>query len=96
MEKQIVEHHAWLIQLVKREAVASDFVREESWLKWCHDAAGTGVNENFGYRVSGWKFWLSDMSLSNVLMVGVETPFALRLFDGKRKKWDGARQLSYM
>jgi dimethylaniline monooxygenase (N-oxide forming) len=25
-------------------------------------------------------------------MGAVETPFALRLFYGKRKKWDGARQ----
>jgi dimethylaniline monooxygenase (N-oxide forming) len=70
----------------------SDFVQEESWLHWCHDAAGTGINENLGYRVSGWRFSARDTRLSNLLMGGVETPFALRLFDGKRKKWDGARQ----
>jgi dimethylaniline monooxygenase (N-oxide forming) len=92
MNQQIDADHAWLTTLVERETVASDFVQEESWLYWCHDAAGTGINENLGYRFSGWGFWARDMSLSNLLMGGVETPFALRLFDGKRKKWDGARQ----
>ena len=92
MNQQIDTHHAWLNALVDRETVASDFVQEESWLRWCHDAAGTGINENLGYGTTGWSFWAKDMRLSNLLMGGVETPFALRLFDGKRKKWDEARE----
>jgi len=92
MNQQIDKHHAWLTTLVDRETVASDFVQEESWLHWCHDAAGTGVNENLGYRFAGWSFWARNMKLSNLLMGGVETPFTLRLFDGKRKKWDGTEQ----
>lgn len=32
------------------------------------------------------------MKLSSLLMGGVDTPFGLRLFDGKRKRWDDARE----
>jgi dimethylaniline monooxygenase (N-oxide forming) len=92
MNQQIEEQHRWLTAIVERETVASDFVQEESWLHWCHDAAGTGINENLGYKLSGWRFWTKDMKLSSLLMGGVDTPFGLRLFDGKRKRWDGARE----
>jgi len=92
MNQQIDAHHAWLTKLVERETVHSDFVQEESWLRWCHDAAGTGINENLGYRLAGWGFWARERKLSGLLMGGVETPFAIRFFDGKRKKWAGARQ----
>lgn len=92
MNRQIDRDHVWLTTLVERETVASDFVHEESWLYWCHNAAGTGINENLGYRSSGWGFWTRERRLSNLLLGGVETPFALRLFDGKWKRWDGARQ----
>jgi hypothetical protein len=43
-------------------------------------------------RIVGWRFWARDTRLSNLLMGGVETPFALRLLDRKRKNWDVARQ----
>jgi dimethylaniline monooxygenase (N-oxide forming) len=92
MNLQIDRHHAWLTTLVERETVASDFVQEGDWLYWCHDTAGTGINEYLGYRLAGWDFWARERRLSNLLMGGVETPFALRLFDGKRKKWEGAKQ----
>lgn len=35
---------------------------------------------------------MRDMKLSSLLIGGMDTPFNLRLFDGKRKKWDGARE----
>ena len=92
MDQQISQHHEWLTRLVDRETIASDFVQEESWLRWCHETAGTGVNENLGYRFAGWAFWAKNTKLSGLLMGGVETPFTLRLFEGKRKKWDGAEQ----
>lgn len=91
MNEQIDQHHAWLTKLVERETVPSDLVNEQSWLKWCNDTAGTGI-ENLGWGWPGLKFWFWDYKVSGLLMGGVESPFALRLFDGKRKKWEGARQ----
>src|ERR1700710_865067 len=44
MNQQINQQHRWLTAIVERETVASDFVQEESWLHWCHDAAGTVIN----------------------------------------------------
>jgi dimethylaniline monooxygenase (N-oxide forming) len=92
MNKQIDAHHAWLTKLAERETAPSDFVQEEPWLKWCNEVPGTGIDEHLGWRISGWRFSGKEMSLSNLIMGGVETPFVLRLFEGKRKKWDGARR----
>lgn len=59
-------------------------------MKWANDAAGTGVNEYLGYGLKGWWFWLTNMRLCNVLMGGVYSPHLYRVFEGKRRKWDGA------
>ena len=92
MNGQIDGHHAWLNKLAERETIPSNFVQEQSWLRWCHEAAGTGLNEHLGWNLAGWRFWVRDTTLSNLIMGGVNTPFALRLFEGKRKRWEGARQ----
>ena len=92
MNEAIDAHHEWMVSLVKKETVITDLVKEEIWMKWVREIAGTGVDEMLGYGLGGWKFWLRDWKFCNMLMGGIESPLVDRVFDGKRKKWDGARQ----
>jgi dimethylaniline monooxygenase (N-oxide forming) len=92
MQDQIRSQHAWLVKQLGNGTVASDFVQEEHWLRAMHDLAGTGRNEMLGYRMSGWKWWASDPGFAGLVMGGVESPHAMRLFEGKRKRWEGARK----
>jgi dimethylaniline monooxygenase (N-oxide forming) len=62
------------------------------WMKWLHDVAGTGVNERFTYSWRAWYNWLLHMRYLSNLMSGVNSPHLWRLFDGRRKKWDGAEE----
>jgi dimethylaniline monooxygenase (N-oxide forming) len=94
MRKEIDERHAWLLETARSSKGVSAHahsVKAGPWIHFLHDAAGTGVNEKLGYGWRGWLYWLSDFSLCNALMGGVLTPHAWRLFNGRRKKWDGAR-----
>jgi dimethylaniline monooxygenase (N-oxide forming) len=61
-----------------------------AWTEWLHDVAGTGFNERFNYGLKGWWYWLKDLRNMPNLMSGVNSPHLWRLFDGRRKKWDGA------
>ena len=61
--------------------------------RWLNAAAGNGVNERLGWwSLAAWQFWWSDRRLYSAIMDGVDTPFVYRLFDGRRPKWDGARE----
>jgi dimethylaniline monooxygenase (N-oxide forming) len=66
-------------------------VRPGPWYTFLNSAAGTGVDENLGYGLKGWKFWMREGKLSNLMMRGVMTPYMYRVFDGRRRKWEGAR-----
>jgi len=55
------------------------------------EIAGTGTDSYLGYGWKGWWFWVYDFRLCNLLM-GFDTPLAERLFAGKRKRWEGARE----
>jgi dimethylaniline monooxygenase (N-oxide forming) len=92
MNDSIDRHSTWVSSLSKKEpdTLPADIIHEKSWTRWLHEMAGTGVNENLGYGAKGWRFWLRNFGLNNLVM-GFDTPIVLRLFDGKRKRWDGAR-----
>jgi dimethylaniline monooxygenase (N-oxide forming) len=92
MKEAIDAHHKWMISLVKKETVITDLIREEIWMKWIRETAGTGVDEKLGYGLEGWNFWFGDWRFCNLLMGGIESPLVDRIFDGKRKNWDDARQ----
>ena len=91
MNRDIDANHAWAWSVAERNAIHSHIVNEGPWLSWLNEAAGTGVNENLGYGVQGWRYWLRERNLCGVLMGGVNSPHILRLFDGRRKSWAGAR-----
>jgi dimethylaniline monooxygenase (N-oxide forming) len=91
MEKAVDADHAWMGEVAKGTSnVSPGMVDGGKWLHAMDDLAGTGVNENLGYGWAGWVFWLNNRRLSNMLMGGLWSPHMHRLFDGKRRRWDGA------
>ncbi|KAH8646141.1 flavin monooxygenase-like protein [Xylariales sp. PMI_506] len=68
-------------------------LKPHHWLRWVHDAAGTGLYEHIGWwSGAAWRLWWVDRELYNLCAHGVLTPHLYRLFDtGKRKVWSGAR-----
>lgn len=93
MNAEVDERHAWLSELAASGSNTSPgTVKPWAWTRAMDDLGGTGVNEYLGYGLRGWWFWLTNMAFSNLMMAGILTPAIYRVFDGKRKKWDGARQ----
>ncbi|KAG4433196.1 hypothetical protein IFR05_011331 [Cadophora sp. M221] len=90
----INNHHAWVRGLgtSKGDSVVTGIVRPGPWYAFLNRAAGTGVDEKLGYELQGWKFWVEERKLSGLMMRGVMTPFMYRLFDERRKRWEGARE----
>lgn len=92
MDVEISKHHAWVRSLGQNDSVYTGIIRPGPWFRFMNAAAGTGVDENLGYGLEGWKFWMRERKLCNLMMSGVMTPFMYRVFEGRRKKWDGARE----
>lgn len=92
MTAEVDERHAWLATLAKDGTIMPGHIREQQWMAWVNEAAGTGVASNLGWGMAGWSFWYRDRGLCRLLMDGIYTPFVYRLFDGRRKKWEGARE----
>ncbi|RDW62513.1 hypothetical protein BP5796_10815 [Coleophoma crateriformis] len=93
MEDDVNQRNAWLVALARSKegpSVLPGSIKSGPWMQWLHEAAGTGVNERLTYSLRGWWYWLTNMSYCNTLMTGVNTPHIWRLFDGRRKKWEGA------
>ncbi|KAK9366663.1 flavin monooxygenase-like protein [Lipomyces kononenkoae] len=92
MNREIDAHYNWLGSVAKGDTLYPGMVQEGPWLHWLNDAAGTGVNENLGFGLKGWIFWLRNPRFCNVLMGELASVHAFRLFNGRRKKWDGAKE----
>ncbi|KAK2616918.1 hypothetical protein QQS21_000006 [Conoideocrella luteorostrata] len=92
MERVVDEHHAWVCHLSARGSVMPAIVKASDWMDWVNDVAGTNLGRYLGYGIAGWKFWLKDREFCRVLMDGLLSPHAYRLFPGKRKEWSGARK----
>lgn len=93
MEKEIDEHHRWIVSNWKlNNNIDPSMVKSWEYQSFVHDAAGTGM-ENLGWGWKGWKFFFKDPKMSYLLSNGVETAHAFRYFEtGKRKVWPGARE----
>ena len=93
MESKVDAQHAFMVGIARQGGVTvPGWVRQGEWLAWANEMAGTGVNEKLGYGAEGWRFWWGDRRLCGMLLDGINSPHVYRLFDGKRKKWDGARE----
>lgn len=93
MQIDVREHHKWLADQASRgHNFSPGNVDGGPWTRTMDDLGGTGVNEYLGYRWKGWWFWITNMAFCNLLMAGIWTPHVYRVFDGKRKRWEGARE----
>ncbi|UPK97593.1 hypothetical protein LCI18_008528 [Fusarium solani-melongenae] len=91
MNRAVDVQHDFICSIAKDGSAVPGWVRQHEWIAWANKAAGTQVNEHLGWGLTGWKFWFQDRTFYTMLMDGIYTPFLWRVFDGKRKKWDGAR-----
>jgi dimethylaniline monooxygenase (N-oxide forming) len=93
MEREVDRHHVWLTDLAARGFnVSPGNVDAGPWMRVMNELAGTGVNEYLGYGWRGWWFWMKDRRFCNLLMGGLWSPCIYRVFEGKRKSWEGARE----
>ena len=94
MNAEIDKHHEWIASLAKDgDSCYEGIARPGPWYRFINDAAGTGVNEKLSmYGWEGWRFWWEDKEMYHLMMRGIVTPFQYRIFDGRRKKWEGARE----
>lgn len=91
LNRAVDVQHDFICAIAKEGSAVPGWVRQGEWVSWANDAAGTGVNERLGWGWAGWKFWFQDRAFCKLLMDGIYTPFMFRVFDGKRKTWDGAK-----
>ncbi|KAL6414436.1 FAD/NAD(P)-binding domain-containing protein [Ilyonectria robusta] len=91
MEKWMDRQEKRISSLAQRGTVIPASVSARDWLIWADKTAGMGVEEHLGWGWNGWLFWLKHGSLWKMLMDGPQTAAVWRLFDGRRRKWDGAR-----
>ncbi|KAI1496298.1 flavin-containing monooxygenase 9 [Biscogniauxia marginata] len=92
MDQEIEAHQKWVASRWRMDnRIDTSMVKSWEFQGFLHDAAGTGM-ENLGWGLKGWKFWLKDPKMYNLMNHGVETAHAFRFFEtGKRKAWPGAR-----
>jgi dimethylaniline monooxygenase (N-oxide forming) len=92
MHRAVDDQHQWIASLAQRGQVTPGLVKAADWLDWAEEAAGLGMKTNLGYGWQGWYFWMTDMDFCKIVTDGLLLPFHYRLFEGKRKRWDGARE----
>ncbi|KAF0329481.1 dimethylaniline monooxygenase 2 [Colletotrichum asianum] len=89
--RSVDRQHAWTTALAKERNVMPAVVNGIEWTAWADRAAGTSVDEYLGWGWKGLKFWFQEPRFCSLLMGGIYSPHIYRYFDGKRKKWNGAR-----
>lgn len=92
MNRAVDEQHEWIATLATQGQVTPGLVKAADWLDWVEETAGLGMKENLGYGIQGWYLWFTDRGFCNMLMDGLLLPLHYRLFSGKRKRWEGARE----
>ncbi|PHH59787.1 hypothetical protein CDD81_2591 [Ophiocordyceps australis] len=97
MKRVIDARHDFVISVLEKGPIIYTGITldmsETYW--WWNEAAGTGINERLGsWGLQGWKFWLTEPILYEMIMDGAFCPAVYRLFEtGKgRRAWPGARQ----
>lgn len=90
MNRSVDAHHSALCKLARAGSANPLSTKQGEWFQWVNDMAGTGLNERLGWGIQGWLFWFQERRLYRMLVDGLFTPHIFRLFEGKRKRWDGA------
>ncbi|KAK5125464.1 hypothetical protein LTR85_000573 [Meristemomyces frigidus] len=94
MEADVDRHYRYIIsELQKGHVNHNGLTGELEFDVWLNKVVGTGLYERLGWGWDGWKLWWIDKKLYSMLMDGIDSPHALRLFHTPkgRKPWDGAR-----
>lgn len=92
MNQSVDEHHDYVCTKAEAGPTVVSWVQQGVWEPWAHKMAGTGIAENLGWGWQGWSFWWNNRKFYKLLVSGIYSPFLFRVFDGKRKRWDGARE----
>ncbi|KAK3652456.1 hypothetical protein LTR56_005167 [Elasticomyces elasticus] len=100
MQEQYANHRAWRARInalpnTPGKGPQPLQVETGSHIQWVQEIVGTKLDEHLSYTsAAAWRLWWQDRQLSRLLYDGIYSPHAYRLFDseGRRKKWDGARE----
>lgn len=93
MQREVERHERWMCKLARRGRVHPAWVSWPEWVGWANRTAGTGLAENLGWGVQGWRFWAGERDPYRAVVDGVYSPHHYRLFEaGKGKRWDGAAE----
>ncbi|KAK4899215.1 hypothetical protein LTR27_003446 [Elasticomyces elasticus] len=100
MQEQYAKHRAWRARInalpnTPGKGPQPLQVETGAHIQWVQQIVGTKLDEHLSYTSpTAWRLWWQDRKLSQLLMDGIYSPHAYRLFDseGRRKKWDGARE----
>ncbi|KAK0285548.1 hypothetical protein LTR35_004887 [Friedmanniomyces endolithicus] len=100
MRAQFAAHRAWRSRITALPNPAGKepqplHMETGAFIKWVQDIAGTKLDEHLSYTsLAAWRLWWEDRELSRLLMDGVYSPHAYRLFEsgGRRRRWEGARR----
>lgn len=95
MRHQIRKHQAWYAKRCSEQPVPQleGLIEADTWLRFVHKTAGTGLYERLGWSWSGFLFSLKHPSMYRTMAYGVNTPHLWRYFEtGKRKAWPGAKE----
>ena len=87
------DQHVGIVRWIaaERGVLSPGFVNGREWTAWANEMAGTGVHRYLGWGWEGIRFWLTNWRLCGMLMGGVYSPHAFRVFEtGKRRRWEGA------
>ena len=95
IERWCDAHYAWSVKQAYIGRTPLGIVKKGEVEGWLDKVCGNGLDKKLGWGLEGWKFWWQEKELRNLLMTGVDTGFAYRLFDGRRTKWEGARDAIY-
>jgi dimethylaniline monooxygenase (N-oxide forming) len=94
MQADVREYQRWFTtKKLDWSATTPGLGRAHTFLRFIHDAAGTGTDEYLGWGWKGWKLWWTDRKLYNLAAWGLYSPHIYRIFEtGKRPVWSGARE----
>ncbi|KAF2167321.1 hypothetical protein M409DRAFT_66313 [Zasmidium cellare ATCC 36951] len=95
MQQECDEHFQWIATKLKQGEIGNTGILADSdFNAWLHKVAGTGLPERVDrWGWEAWKFWWYERKTYSLLMDGLNSPHALRLFEtGRRKAWPQALQ----
>ena len=98
MDRWCDENYRTSLKIVQQGRAPKTGTYPDKLEEWLIDAAGNELNEMISWSWKAWKFWWKERDLYRLIMSGVNTPYAYRLFNGRpgaRPKWEGAADAIY-